>query len=365
MNIVGYLKKFGNLSFLEKSFNEVDALILSELSYCHFEYIAPSIFSIKEPIALAKVIDKKRNIDILAANTVTVNKNISLLKNLIDKTRFIGIKVGEIWKIFDEKRQNQFLALSFFLPDNSIFIAFRGTDITILGWKEDFNMSFLKSNLCQRESEEYFKYINLKYKNTPFYLAGHSKGGNLAFYVTSRLNKINFAHLIKAYSFDGPGFIDEVKKTFNIKDEELNLKLIKIVPQNSIIGYLLDAYPFSKFVKAASFSIFQHDPFNWLIKSNGEFLYVKKRTSLSLKQEKAMDVWLKTLTDVDKRFLVDYIYTSFGGNDMTIHQIRKKGIDIIRRFIKNYNSYTPNERLLIKNSFRTLFNFYKNLILRK
>lgn len=365
MNIIDYVKKYGNLSFEEKEFNEIDSLILCELSYCRFEYFIPSIFSNEPYKTINNIIKKEENINALIKSTLVPKKNKKLIDALKSKKRFKDIKIGEYWSVFDEKSENQFFALTFFLPNGSMYICFRGTDITLLGWREDFNMSFLKTNICQKESEEYTKYILKKYPDRMFYLGGHSKGGNLAFYIALRLKKEHLPYLLMSYSHDGPGFIDVVKSTFAFHIEEIKDKLNKTVPYNSIVGFLLDGYKYSNVVKASSFSIFQHDPFNWQIDKEGQFIYLPQRSSLSIKKEKAMDEWLSSLNMLQRQFLTNFIFSSLGGNDLTIKQMSKYSLRIIKTFIKNYKILDEENKVLIKSSINKLIEFYKDFVFKR
>ena len=93
-----------------------------------------------------------------------------------------NIRVNYHISELDTEAQMQFSATSFILNDESCYIAFRGTDGTIVGWKEDFNMAFTSSSFAERQH----CYISTRFRILPgtssLFVGGHSKGGNLAVY---------------------------------------------------------------------------------------------------------------------------------------------------------------------------------------
>jgi hypothetical protein len=130
---------------------------------------------------------------------------------------------------FDKEEERQFFAVTVVMPDNTIFVTFRGTDDTLVGWKEDFNMSFKAHIASQRDSAQYVNEIAKRYKQK-IRIGGHSKGGNLAVYAAAFANKTVKNRIINVYNNDGPGFIEEITNTNLTKS-----KTLLSTPNNAVI----------------------------------------------------------------------------------------------------------------------------------
>ena len=204
MNIIDYLKKYKDVTLEELEFNEVDSLILSELSYMNFNLYVPRLCD----NSFIKISDiKVKNYEKFSYGSVDHKNNVKLFDLLKTSERFKDLQVGLYKEGLASKvnrKNKQFFALSYILPNNTLYIAFRGTDITINGWKEDFHLCLLDTIPSQDEALKYTKNVLRKVK-LPFYLGGHSKGGNLANYSALNLNSRRFEkRLIKSYSlYDG------------------------------------------------------------------------------------------------------------------------------------------------------------------
>ena len=159
----------------------------------------------------------------------------------------------------------QFAAMTFDLPDGSSYIAFRGTDATIVGWKEDFNMAFQYPVPSQAEAADYLNEA-ARHCRGKLYVGGHSKGGNLAVYAAANCRPDVSARLARVFSHDGPGFLEQALQSEAFR--QVLPKIEKTLPQSSMIGMLLEHQENYKIVKSSSISIWQHNPFSWEI--NGD-----------------------------------------------------------------------------------------------
>lgn len=296
--ILDYIKWRGDLSFNERPFNDVDNLIFSELSYFNFDLICDSLrcqsVTIKDAYAEYSA----------HHSTYEYNGNDPrpLLAACAESERFGGVEVTDLRRSTDNEKQMQFAACTFVLPDNSIYVAFRGTDNTIVGWREDFNFSYMESAPAQLEAVNYINSILWKHEGT-IRVGGHSKGGNLAVYASAfcrRSGKINVV-----YSNDGPGFNNAVissKEMTGILD-----RIVSIIPESSIIGVLLNNVETKYIVKSSAEGAQQHSPYTWLVERDS-FVTADSQTSLSLKLDEILDRWVDSV-DVDKRkIFVDCIF---------------------------------------------------------
>ena len=260
MNIIDYIKKNKNHTFKELPFNEVDNLILSLLTYIDFTDIVPAFkkekITLKE--AAEKISDKKKSFrGLFISNTF---KMVQIMK---DSKRYQDILLYNYMKIVNSDMQ--FGAMTMKLPDKSIYISFAGTDSSIIGWEEDFKMTYLYPGASQKYASIYLnKAIGLLDKNIR--IGGHSKGGNLSICAAMNARFFIKRKIKEITNFDGPGFLKKEIESKAYKKIESKIKMF--VPKESIIGMLLYNTPDYIVVKSKGLNIFQHDAFNWQCKNN-------------------------------------------------------------------------------------------------
>ena len=279
-NITDYLEWRGDLSFKVSPFNEVDNLILAELSYIQLEKKEKQTpITIKEAItAYFEKYDEKQ-----IQSQFALSKNpIPFFKALQKSKRFGNLIIENYVNKISKKEEKQFSAMVIHINWNTIYIAFKGTDNTLVGWKEDLNMSFLPKIPAQQEAVAYLNKI-VTWKNRHIYLGGHSKGGNLAIYAAVNARKNIKKRIKKIYNNDGPGFQEEfiAQATYS----ELLPKIVTILPVTSIIGMLLTQKGEYKVIKSNSIGIWQHDCLTWQVE-NTKFVALKEVDETSNKIKK-------------------------------------------------------------------------------
>ena len=302
-NIIDYLKKYGNVSFKDEKFNELDAAIFARLSYIDFsDFIkAKKYFSKK---ALTKV---AANILALQDSTrFKLKEDNILLQEITNSTRYKNIYVFAYVKETDQAKVKQFSAISFLNKDklnNFLIISFRGTDGTYTGWKEDFEMCYKPFIPSQKESEKYAKKLTRFSLKKKIILVGHSKGGNLAVYSSIFLNP---KKIHSVYIFDSPGF----KKSFLNEEgfKHIKDKIIAFAPQTSIIGRLLYQDYKITIVDSEKTLFNQHNLYNWNIEEV-QFKKLDKFTYLSNKIDDVVKHNLEKLSYDEK---VEFVESLFG-----------------------------------------------------
>ena len=280
-NFLDYLQD-NNKTFKESSFNNIDSLILAYLSYFHF------------PNTLTKL----KDLDI--SKTTKVEKNREFIKRVITSNRYKDIESCFYVEDTNDLIEKQFSAITFLLPNNTMYISFRGTDSTLTGWKEDFNMAFMLPVPAQKEALNYVEKIT-KLIPRKFYIGGHSKGGNLAVYAGCNLSNNISTRIIKIYSHDGPGFIKEFLTTSNY--QSIKDKIEKIVPSSSIIGMLLYTNENYKIIKSSARGILEHDPFSWIINGNN-FIILKKLSDGTVFTNKVINDFLSSLSKKEREIFM-------------------------------------------------------------
>ncbi len=232
MNLNGYIKKFGKYTFEEKAFNDVDAIVLAELAMCSLEKYAN-----KKGVILLKNIDPKTIDKEVVHDSPDRAFNKTQLKNMVESKRFQDCIVKDIDRRFSVELVNQFYAITIVLPNGNFYVAFRGTDITLVGWKEDFYLAIDDKFLAQDQGLEYLKKA-IKKNSGRFYVGGHSKGGNVSVYACLNLPKEETNRLIHCYSFDGPGLRKKVEEFPSY--EAVEKKIIKYRTYYNMIGAMFN-----------------------------------------------------------------------------------------------------------------------------
>lgn len=277
MNIIDYIKKNKFKTLKDLPFNEIDNLILSLLPYINFEGIVPSFkngkITLKE--AAEKISDKKKNYrGLFISNTF---KMLQVMKNSL---RYQDIQLYNYMNVVNDDMQ--FGALTMKLSDKSIFVAFAGTDSSIIGWEEDFKMTYLYPGASQKYASIYLnKAIGLLDKKVR--VGGHSKGGNLAICATMNAHFWIRKKVVKINNFDGPGFLKKEIESKEYKKIEPRIKMY--VPKESIIGMLLYSTPNYVVVKSKGINILQHDAFNWQCKDKTFIRDNQSKRSQNLKEK--------------------------------------------------------------------------------
>ncbi len=337
MNIIDYIKLHKDEDFKTFPFTDVDNLIFACIPYIDFTGIVPAF--------------KKNKITLYNA-VLEINKN---------KTKYQGLFVGNTFKMLnimkDTKRygdallynymkvvneEMQFGAITIKLNDKSIYIAYAGTDTSIIGWEEDFKMAYLYPGVSQKYAGIYFnKALGLFTKNIR--VGGHSKGGNLAICAALSAKSFYKRKIIAIYNNDGPGFL---KAQINSKNYiKIKNKIKMFVPEQSIIGMILYHSKDYEVVKAKSFSILQHDAFNW--RCNSKEFIKSKLNKRSKNLEYKLTEKLEQLSNEEKLKLVNDLFKIFRNNN--IKDTKDIKIGSIFKLIKSFKKLDKEtKRLLIE-----------------
>lgn len=216
-NILTYVHKFGSISLQTKPFNEVDSLILSQLSYLNLDILSATLEENKKAVSLIKQLSDE-TIHQLCLNTLDRKKNKKLLYALKKSSRYEGLYINAYQSQFSMDKVEQFYAITFIFKE-FIYIAYRGTDLSLLGWHENFNMAIMDVIPSQRDASKYLEAISQK-MDGPIYLGGHSKGGNLAVYAALYSCSDIRNRIVKIFDHDGPGFTTNVFTTYTYQELE-------------------------------------------------------------------------------------------------------------------------------------------------
>ena len=305
-NIVDYVTQCGGDDFWRRSFNDVDSLVLSTLCYADlsltpFGKMANFNCTVRE---LDELVDAGK----LTEKMWNAIRGERLLRVAANSRRFGDVLIHHYRRVIDELSQEQFAAVTFSMNTDSgyvDYIAFQGTDDTLLGWKEDFNMAFASNLPSQREALNYTKYI-ASLSDNKLILGGHSKGGNLATYAGLKSPRHLKSRIVAVFDHDGPGFLPGVFTAL----EKVGMagKVYKTIPESAFFGLLLESYPSKyKVVKSDGRAILQHDSLTWQV-DGGQFLLANNVTSASSMAARSIRRWLRNVTPEQRQAFIDALY---------------------------------------------------------
>ncbi|MBO4731206.1 MAG: DUF2974 domain-containing protein [Spirochaetaceae bacterium] len=306
-NILNYISWRGDLNFEVSPFNEVDALILSQLVYLNFSGAVSDDYH--SSISLEDLVKKIENENLLGEISqipLAVNEEtIPLLFRAASSARFAKVKLCCFVSKMDVNKEEQFAAVTFILDRKTAFISFRGTDGSIIGWKENFNMAFMVPVPSQNEAVNYVQNAVEK-TSYRFYLGGHSKGGNLATYSAAFSGKKVFKRILGIYNNDGPGFDLSV---INSSEFRSIVPLIKTyMPKSSVVGTIFEHSGMITYVDSSRRTgIHQHDPFSWAVAGN-HFVEVPELTADSVLFDMTLKQWLNQLSHEQLEKFVDTLF---------------------------------------------------------
>lgn len=311
-NLIDYVKWRGDLSFFSNSFNDIDALILCQIAYLNFDGLISS--EVKKSVTLSDLwntfksdSDFKRRSDL----GMLINKDtVSLFEQAACSLRFSCVRIAGYVNKIDVKADEQFSACAYFIEksNKNPFVVFRGTDDTIVGWKEDFNMAFSDKIPAQIDSVAYVENV-LKAVSGKISIAGHSKGGNLAVYSACFMKPGYKKRIDKIYNFDGPGFSSEIVNTKEYKN------ILPFVhswfPEHSIVGMLFEYKGKYTVVKSDKTGVWQHDPLSWNLE-NSHFIIVPELDSNSIYFNKTFNNWIASLSPEKLKKVIDSLFEIIG-----------------------------------------------------
>lgn len=330
-----YLQWRGDLQLTQDGFNEVDNLLLCIVSYIDFRRIArlrsfdPAYaMSIGDVCAMLTENDEQRGL--------STEEYIPVMRAMAATPRFRDTKMFAFEDSYDEEKVMQFSAVSFLLPDNSVFVAYRGTDSTLVGWVEDFNMSFMTAVPAQLRAVDYAVEVADKTPRRALRIGGHSKGGNLAAYAAIHLpEKLQTKRLVAAYNNDGPGFNKAVLESDAFA--RVQEKIHTFVPESSAVGMLLEHTEDYIIIDSTTVSLLQHEPLSWNVLGN-RFIYLGERSEGAKLGDNVIREWLADLSIEERQEFVETVHSilSVGGKMKTLDDLKEGGLGSGVALLKEY-----------------------------
>jgi hypothetical protein len=352
-NLFEYIKWRGDLKFSQSSLNPVDFVIFSQLAYLPFDGIVPQP-GVKEGITLHLAMNQLQE----KINSGTAkgfpgfNEDPDFIKALGSSNRFRDCHLLGFINQVDEDLEYQISAICIHTDDKCCSVVFRGTDASLVGWKESFNMCFREVIPAQKEAVKYLEKMAPLLKGN-IRAGGHSKGGNLAIYAAAFCEKKIQNRVTDIFSFDAPGFCENViaSKGFLAVKDRINF----FVPQDSVIGMLFEHGRNYNVIKSSENGLLQHSLYSWEVTHNN-MISVEKVTSGSRFIDKTLRDWINSLANEDREKIIETLYTILSGSDIkSIHDLEKSFFPSMGKILKFMGNIDERTKKLLNKTFMEFF----------
>lgn len=300
-NMFDYLTWRGDLTLSQSPFQDVDSLVLSTLAYVFFDGILSERMEETVTIAQAAELYFARPREVWKSR---VEEDWELLKHLAESERFSKMELCGYVNKLDIAAEKQFSALTILTGDDMAFVAYRGTDSSSVGWKEDFNMSFMDMVPSQQEAGIYLCRV-AEHFSGKLRVGGHSKGGNLAVFAAAMCPAEVQARIVAVYNHDGPGFREGMLQREGYR--AMLPRMQTFVPQSSVIGMLLEHEEEYVVIRSNQKGLMQHDPYSWEIIGK-DFVRLEALSEKSRLLDRTVKTWLNDLPEKQREKFVETVY---------------------------------------------------------
>ncbi len=352
-NLFDYLSWRGDLSFAQAPLNEVDNLVLCKLCCPDLRGCVPAPEE-GAPVTLAQASRRyfaargnaPDKLGVLISDAI-----LPMIRQAAQTERFGGVLLSDYINRIDDLREEQFSALTMRLGDGSLFVAFRGTDDTLAGWKENFNMSFLSAVPAQMDAVEYVTRI-AGAGAEPLRVGGHSKGGNLAVYAAAYCPPALQSRILHVYNNDGPGFRSsmlELQQYGRVRD-----RITTLVPQSSIVGMLLEHEEDYEVIRSLESGPLQHDGLTWEV-CGPSFVHLESTTGGSRYLDRALKTWVDSVDDASRRAFTDALFGILEATGArTLTELSERRLQKAAAMLQAYRDLDESQRRMMLQTLRQL-----------
>ena len=342
--IFDYLDYVAYDSIYDRPFKELDVLALTELTYLPFDRIVPQGDTTNIEVRLSDAVELVDR----TTDFIVTDQHLQLVDVLATSKRFKNVKLLNYVDEYDPDVQKQFAAMTYRLTMDVYLVVFRGTDDTLIGWKEDFHMTYMDHVPSQRRAASYLQHVMKEFPKGRFMVAGHSKGGNLAAYACSYLPDHLFERVDAIYCYDAPGLNKAIIETEGY--QRIAHLGHRFVPQGSIVGMMLEVPEPATIVKSRAFGGFaQHDTFTWMVEKDG-FVTLDQTSPDSQQTDETLKQWVReTSADERKKFFDTFFGIFLDAGITSINDLMNlKNFSKIKDIFQNAQDLDPTEREMLE-----------------
>ena len=275
-----------------------------------------------------------------------------LVQKAAQTARFGSLRLLGYVNRIDEETQTQFSAMTMLLPDGSAYVAFRGTDDTIVGWKEDFNMAFTPEIPAQRYAADYLQQAAAALAFRPLLVGGHSKGGNLAVYAAVFCGEAIQKQIRAVYNNDGPGFYASLLEL--PEHRRIAGKITTLLPESSVVGMLLEHEEAYQVVRSTQIGLMQHDGFSWQVLGE-RFEHLTELAEGGRIMDQTLRSFLRELTEPQRAQFVDTLFDILTCTDAsTLTDLKVGGLKTASAMVKALQKLDKPTRKALSDTLKLL-----------
>jgi len=346
-NMLDYIKEFGHVSFEERAFSEIDALVLTELEYLPLEKVVPSDENGENFVTVKEIAEymQEHKQELFDENPMMITQERHEVSQVIaDAPRFQSLKFFGVVSVWDKDTTKQFAAVTVEVEPSVRLVVFRGTDETLIGWKEDFLMTYSPLVAAQTDAKEYLaKQASLF--DGDLMVSGHSKGGNLAIYAAATQEEDVQLRIVDIFCFDSPGLYRSVLETKGYQN--IVPLAMRYIPQDSLVGLMLESEVPYVIVKSNATGAMQHSAMTWEIE-DGQFIKMEKLTKNSQLNDQTLKKWTESVSDEEfELFWNVFFELLFSVGIDTVNDLYGQFMHYVQEFLKAAGDMDEEKRELL------------------
>lgn len=346
-NMLDYIKEFGHVSFEERAFSEIDALVLTELEYLPLEKVVPSDENGENFVTVKEIAEymQEHKQELFDENPMMITQERHEVSQVIvDAPRFQSLKFFGVVSVWDKDTTKQFAAVTVEVEPSVRLVVFRGTDETLIGWKEDFLMTYSPLVAAQTDAKEYLaKQASLW--DGDLMISGHSKGGNLAIYAAATQVEDVQLRIVDIFCFDSPGLYRSVLETKGYQN--IVPLAMRYIPQDSLVGLMLESEVPYVIVKSNATGAMQHSAMTWEIE-DGQFIKMEKLTKNSQLNDQTFKKWTESVSDEELELFWNVFFELlFSVGIDTVNDLYGQFMHYVQEFLKAAGNMDEEKRELL------------------
>lgn len=346
-NMLDYIKEFGHVSFEERAFSEIDALVLTELEYLPLEKVVPSDENGENFVTVKEIAEymQEHKQELFDENPMMITQERHEVSQVIaDAPRFQSLKFFGVVSEWDKDTTKQFAAVTVEVEPSVRLVVFRGTDETLIGWKEDFLMTYSPLVAAQTDAKEYLaKQASLW--GGDLMISGHSKGGNLAIYAAATQEEDVQLRIVDIFCFDSPGLYRSVLETKGYQN--IVPLAMRYIPQDSLVGLMLESEVPYVIVKSNATGAMQHSAMTWEIE-DGQFIKMEKLTKNSQLNDQTLKKWTESVCDEELELFWNVFFELlFSVGIDTVNDLYGQFMHYVQEFLKAAGDMDEEKRELL------------------
>lgn len=350
-NLINYLEKVKELTFDQEPLNILDKVCINEIGYLTYEkWLTAS--DLQKTINLHDYADGK---DLNPDYSFMVTKErVELAEAMVRSRRFAGLSLSSYRSVLDKEVEKQFAAMIFSLPELDYqHIVFRGTDDSVIGWKEDFQLTYSREIPAHRSAIAFLS-EHLPNLSGHITVSGHSKGGNLALYSAVQSSTALREQIAELLLLDSPGLMKSLLEKPSY--QEVKAKMTVIRPQDSVVGVMLYWDMPAQLVASEGVGIAQHNALLWQVDPESrDFIYVNQPTEMSQRLEETFQEWIETLPNQQLKQVCDLFFdTILDSGIESLDDLGIKTLPKLGQLLQEFGNLTDQQKKVLQDGFNQL-----------